>query len=98
MYNGKEENLQKALNYMCLAVMETRANGAAEHNHICQLRAIDLPEDTKRWWGWQEKGKYVRVVWSDDPNRNDGYYDICITWCSAFGALNAVWEFIDHKL
>ena len=98
MYNGIKEDMQKALDYMCLAVMETRANGSAEHNHICELKVIDLPENVERWWGWQEKGKYVRIVWSDNPDRNDGYYDICINGSSAFGALSTVWKYIDKKL
>ena len=98
MYNGIKEDMQKAIDYMCLAVMETRANGCEEHNHICGLKVIDLPEDVKRWWGWQEKGKYVRVIWSDSPDRDDGYYDININGSSAFGALSTVWKFIDKKL
>lgn len=92
-----KENTQKALDYMCKSLMETSAN-SVEYNHICELKLIELPEAIERWWGYQGEGKYVRVVWSDNPNRDDGYYDICVSGCSAFGVLSSVWKYIDKKL
>ncbi len=98
MYNGKKENKQAMLDHMCKAIMEMRANGSAECNHICALKLIKLEEDVKRWWGWQEKGEYVRVVWSDSPDRNDGYYDVDVEGDSALGMFEDVWRFISKTL
>lgn len=98
MYNGKTENKKAMLSYMCKAIMEMRANGSKEYNHICDLKLIKLENDVKRWWGEQRKGEYVRIVWSDSPDRDDGYYDVYIEGDSALGVFEDVWKFVSRKL
>lgn len=98
MYNGKKENKQAMLDHMCNAIMEMRANGDEKSNHICALKLIKIEKDIKRRWGWQRSGEYVRVVWSDTPDRDDGYYDIYVDGDSAFGVFEDVWKYIGRKL
>ena len=97
MYNGLVENKQKMLDHLCAAIMETQANGTERQNHIVALKLIRRDETERTWCGDFEKGWYVRVVWSDDPDRSDGYYDIDVTGDSGFGMLDDVWKFISRK-
>ena len=92
MYNGVKENEQAMLNHMCAAIMEMRVNGSEKYNHICELKLIDIPEPIQRWWGWQRKGKWVRIVWSDSPERDDGYYDVYVDGDSAWGMFIDVYK------
>lgn len=87
MYNGKEENIQKALDNLCAAVMETAANGTEEHNHIIGLKYME-----------KDRRKYIRVIWSDDPDRDDGYYDINVDCCSLWGMITTVMEWLKKRL
>lgn len=98
MYNGKKEDKQKMLDYLCKAIMEMRANGTVEHNHIMGLKLMhrDKPETT--WCRNLPEGDYVRIIWSDDPERDDGYYDIYVDGDSAFGVFEDVWKVIRQKL
>lgn len=98
MYNGKKEDRQKMLDLMCAAIMEMRANGREDDNHIKKLQLITINEDTKRWWGWQGNGEYVRIVWSDSPERDDGYYDVYVDGDSAFGMFDDVWRFVKKHI
>ena len=54
----------------------TRASGSAEHNHIQELRLIERKGCKNMFGEPLMDGWYVRPIWSDNPERNDGYYDI----------------------
>jgi len=86
MYNGKKEDMQKCLDYLCKAIMETRANGSEENNHIQELRLIEAA-DSKEPIAYE---RVVRPIWSDNPERNDGYYDINVTGDSAWAMIKDV--------
>ncbi len=79
MYNGNDENKQKCLDYLCKAIMETRANGSENNNHIQELRYLDGQTCNQELRFEQ----VVRPVWSNNPERSDGYYDINVTGDSA---------------
>lgn len=83
MFNGKNEDKQKCLDYLCKAIMETRANGSERNNHIQELRFIDA-KDSKEDLRYEQ---VVRPIWSNNPERNDGYYDINVTGDSAWGMI-----------
>ncbi len=89
MFNGKKENKQECLNYLCKAIMETRANGSEKNNHIQELKLI-------RKEGRDEE--YVRPIWSDNPERNDGYYDINVTGDSAWAMIKDVINGLSNTL
>lgn len=98
MYNGIKEDTQKMLDNMCAAIMEMRANGTEKENHIIALKLFTRESDEKTWCKRFSKGKYVRVIWSDNPERNDGYYDIWVEGLSALGIFDEVWEFVSHHI
>jgi len=83
MYNGKNEDKQKCLDYLCKAIMETRANGSEKNNHIQELRLIDI-KDSEDSLAYDQ---VVRPIWSDNPERNDGYYDINVSGDSAWAMI-----------
>ena len=98
MYNGKSENKQAILDHMCQSIMEMSANGSEDTNHIIALKFFhrDAPETT--WCGSFDKGDYVRVVWSDDPTRSDGYYDVFVEGDSGKGLFEDVWNFVKENI
>lgn len=96
MYNGIKEDPQAMLNHMCAAIMEMSVNGSEKHNHICELRLIEIKEPIHQMWGWQYPGKYVRIVWSDSPERDDGYYDVYVDGDSAWGMFIDVFKRIKY--
>ena len=92
MYNGIKENKQAMLDKMCEAIMEMCANGSEEHNHIIGLRLFHRDEYEHTWCGDFQSGDYVRIVWSEHPERDDGYYDVYVDGDSAFGMFEDVWK------
>lgn len=82
---GKEENKQAMLDYLCKSIMEMRVNGSEEYNHICGLKLFKRETPEKTWCRYFPAGDYVRIIWSDDPERNDGYYDVYVDGDSAWG-------------
>ena len=98
MYNGIKENKQAMLDHMCAAIMEMRANGREEDNHIIGLKLFKREKPEETWCGHFTEGEYVRVIWSDNPDRNDGYYDIYVDGDSALGIFHDVWKFVGKKL
>ena len=89
MFNGKNEDKQKCLDYLCKAIMETRANGSESNNHIKELKLID---------GKEPYEQVVRPIWSDNPDRNDGYYDINVTGDSAWAMIKDVINSLSYTL
>ncbi len=93
MYNGVREERQKCLDFLCKAIMETSANGSEQHNHIQELRLLDRENDPNLKYE-----EVVRPIWSDNPDRSDGYYDINVTGDSAWGMINDVISSLRHIL
>ena len=93
MYNGEREDKQKCLDYLCKAIMETRANGSEGNNHIQELRLLNGKEI-----GNPRYEEVVRPIWSNNPTRDDGYYDINVTGDSAWGMMLDVIESLRHTL
>ena len=98
MYNGEKENMQKCLDHLCMAIMETRANGSEKYNHIQELRLINRRGCKNQLGELLPDGMYVRPIWSDHPDRNDGYYDINVNGDSAWAMIKDVVEALSHTL
>ena len=80
------ENKQKALDSLLETINECSANDP-KYNHIIALKLIDR-KGCKDMFGRElPDGKYVRIVWSDNPDRNDGYYDVCVDGDNTMGML-----------
>ena len=45
----------------------------------------------------QIDGLFVRPIWSDNPDRNDGYYDIPVEGDSPWGVAIDVMKFLKSK-
>lgn len=88
------ENKQKALDSLLEALNECSAQDQ-RYNHIIALKLIDR-KGCKDMFGMElPDGKYVRIVWSDNPDRNDGYYDICVEGNNTMGTLCDVFHAIE---
>ena len=96
MQRDAKENVQQMLDYLLAALRETRAFGIDEYNSIVGLDLIDREESYKNGV-WLRDGKHVRVRWYNNPDRDDGYYDICVEGNSAIGTFLAVADFIRSK-
>ena len=96
MYNGVKENKQRMLNCMCEAIKEMRANGSEEHNHIIALRFFTREKEEVTRYKVFPKGDYVRIVWSNNPERDDGYYDVYVDGDSCYGMFEDVWNAVKH--
>ena len=88
------EDMQKALNHLCDAIRETRNLGVDEHNSILELRLIERKGAKDMFGRSLQDGMYVRPIWSHNPNRDDGYYDIPVDGCNTMGVLCSVWDFL----
>ena len=92
MYNGKWENKQRMLDFMLGAIQEMRANGTTGHNPIVKLKLITRETDEKTWCGFYPAGDYVRIAFENNPERNDGYYDVNVDGDSCYGMFEDVWN------
>lgn len=98
MYNGKYEDKQKMLDKMCEAIMEMRANGSKEHNHIIKLEWMHRGEWGESWCRKFPPGDYVRIIWSENPDRTDGYYDVYVDGDSCMGMFDDVWKAVKKHI
>ena len=98
MYNGEYENKQRMLDCMCEAIMEMSANGSEKDNHIIALKLIHRDKDERTWCGSFFKGDYVRIVFSDNPERDDGYYDVYVDGDSCMGMFEDVWKRVKRSI
>ena len=93
----ENENKQKALDYLLMAINETNRN-LPKGNHIIALKLIDRKDCRDMFGRKLYDGEYVRVVWSDDPDRDDGYYDIYVGGDNAMGVLVDTFKWLMRKL
>jgi hypothetical protein len=78
---------QRALDLLTELIDVTGASGKEPHNHIIGLKLIDR-KGCRNFLGQALlNGEYVRPIWSDDPDRDDGYYDINVNGDSPWGAV-----------
>lgn len=75
----------------------TRVTGSAEHNHIQELRLIERKGCKDMFGRPLVDGWYVRPIWSDTPERNDGYYDIYVEGDSPWGVAIDVMKWLRAK-
>lgn len=95
--NEEKKMSQQALDLLAQIVEVTGASGREPHNRIIGLKLIDRV-DCKDMFGRDlPNGSYVRPIYSDNPERSDGYYDICVEGDSAWGAVCDVMKFLQHK-
>ena len=96
--NEKEREIaQKALDLLSEVIEVTGASGKEPNNRIIGLRLIDR-KDCKNMFGQPMRdGLFVRPIWSDNPDRSDGYYDICVECDSPWGAVCDVLKALQYK-
>lgn len=92
----RTEDTQKALDHLCAALQEMSVNDP-NSNHVIGLKLIERVGCKDMFGNPLQNGKYVRVIWSDNPDRNDGYYDVCVDACSAWGTFLSVVESLKKK-
>ena len=98
MYNGKEENKQRMLDFMCGAIQEMRANGTVGNNPIVGLKLITREKDEQTMFGFFPQGDYVRIQFESNPERDDGYYDVRVEGDSCFGMFEDVWNRVKQSI
>ena len=87
MNENEKAIAQKVLDLLTEIIETTGASGKEPHNRIISLKLIDR-KDCKNMFGQPIRdGLFVRPIWSDQPDRNDGYYDICVEGDSPWGAI-----------
>ena len=88
---------QKALDLLAQVIEVTRASGSEPHNRIIGLKLIDRKDCVNMFGQKLSDGTYVRPIWSDNPDRNDGYYDINVNGDSPWGAVCDVMRELHHR-
>lgn len=89
---------QKALDLLTQIIEVTGASGKAPHNHIIGFKLIDRKDCIGLYGNKLPDGMYVRPIWSDNPDRSDGYYDINVNGDSPWGAVCDVLKELQYKL
>lgn len=97
MSDSEREIAQKALDLMAEIIEVTSASGAEPHNRVIGLKLIDRKGCKDMFGRPLIDGKFVRPIWSDDPERNDGYYDICVEGDSPWGMIFDVMRWAHQK-
>ena len=75
----------------------TGKTGTTGHNPIIALKVIDRKDCKDMWGRVLANGLYVRPIFEDDPERDDGYYDINIEALNDWGAAREVINWISKK-
>lgn len=97
--NEKEKEIaQKALDLFAEIIEVTSASGKEPHNRVIGLKLIDRKGCTNMAGRQLPDGLYVRPIWSDTPNRDDGYYDINVEGDSPWGAIYDVMKSLHSKI
>jgi len=94
------EDDQLMLDNLCKALQCTRSFGKVrdDSNYILELKLIQKENGWRDMWGKPHAGgKYVRVIWSDSPERDDGYYDVFVDGSSTWGILTSVVEYLKER-
>lgn len=88
---------QQALDLLAQIFELTGASGKAPNNRVINLKLIDRKGGTDMFGNPLRDGLFVRPVWSDDPERDDGYYDICVNGDSPWGMIYDVMRWANTK-
>ena len=88
---------QKALDLLAQIIEVTQASGSEPHNRIIGLKLIDRKDCVSMFGQKMIDGCFVRPIWSDDPERNDGYYDIIVEGDSPWGMVCDVMKTLQYK-
>lgn len=97
MNEREKEIAQKALDLLTEIISVTKASGSEEHNHITGLKLIER-RNCKNMLGYNLRdGLFVRPIWSNNPDRDDGYYDICVEGDSPWGAVIDVMRDLERR-
>lgn len=83
--------IQEVLDKMAeaIAIMRDRKG-----NYISGFEIIQRYTMEETWCRKFAPGTYVRPTWAEDGAREDGYYDIDITYDSPSAAFSDVWKAI----
>ena len=94
--NEKERNeIVAMLNSLVDTLYYTSVGGNCKGNHIIRFDLIERSEsEYNEWGGLLDKGTFVRPVWSRNPDRKDGYYDINVSGNSVNGVFYDVTKWL----
>lgn len=96
--NEKElEMTHMALELLTAIIKVTEASGKEPHNRVIDLKLIDRNGCKDMFGNPLRDGLFVRPIWSDCPDRDDGYYDICVEGDSPWGAICDVMKWAHTK-
>ena len=96
--NEKEKEItQRAMDLLSEIIEVTGASGKEPHNRIIGLRLFDRKGCIDMFGQPKRDGLFVRPIWSDNPTRDDGYYDICVEGDSPWGAICDVLKNLQYK-
>ena len=80
-----------------LEALNASGRNDAEYNHIVGLKYIERKGCCNMLGQPLPDGEYIRVQWSNNPERDDGYYDINVNGDNAFGVLIDVVQYLNKK-
>ncbi len=83
----EREMTVKAMELLAEIITVTKASGTTGHNPIIRLDVIDRVGCKDMFGQPLRDCLVVRPVYENNPNRDDGYYDICIEGDSPWGAV-----------
>lgn len=96
--NEKEREIaQRAMDLLSEIIEVTGASGKEPNNRIIGLRLFERKGCVNMFGQPMRDGLFVRPIWSDNPERNDGYYDICVEGDSPWGAVCDVLKNLQYK-
>lgn len=92
MWSEKEKaEIESMLNSLVVALYYTSVGAHVDGNHIIRFDLVERAKpETNGFGAVFNPGDYVRPVWSDNPERNDGYYDINVSGESVNGVFYSV--------
>ena len=97
MRDNERIQTEEVLKHLQAILDVTSASGSKDHNHIQELRLIDRKGCKDMFGRPKMDGLFVRPVWSDNPDRNDGYYDIPVEGDSPWGVAIDVMKFLKSR-
>ena len=98
MRDNERIQAEEVLKHLQAILDVTKASGSEEHNHIQELRLIDRKGCKDMFGRPKIDGLFVRPIWSDDPDRDDGYYDINVEGDSPWGIVVDVMKWLNTKI
>lgn len=92
---NRQQLRQQILDSLLATINLTGRNDTG--NYIKELRFIERKGCKDMWNRPLPDGDYVRIVFADHPDRDDGYYDISVEASSEWGMMVDVVKYLNAK-